>query len=165
VSPSRSRRQAPQRRQYSQREIVIAVLGALAVVVFTVFAIWIMRPGDSLTPGTGGLAHRQPRATWLVVGALVFVIVGLVLIFRMPKARRRSTALVPAVVIVAVVGSIAAGFLWPGGLQRHYQSLKAPDIPATTTPRPTGTTGETGTTTATTPPTTGAAPTTATTGG
>ena len=161
MSPSRSRRRAPQRRQYSTREIVIAALGALAVVVFTVLAIWIMRPGDALTPGTGGLAHRQPRATWLVVGAVVFVIVGLVLIFRMPKARRRSTWLVPAVVVVAVLGSIVAGVLWPGGLQRHYKSATAPDIPAaTTTPRPTGTTAAT-----TTPPTTAASPTTATTGG
>jgi hypothetical protein len=163
VSPSRARsRRAPQRRHYSRKDITIAVLGALAVVVGTALAIWMLRPGDAVTPGTGGLAHRQPRAVWLVVGAFVFVIVGIVLIRRSPQSRRRESWLVPAVVGVAILGAVVAGFLWPSGLLRHYQSLTPPPstpIQSGTQPRPTTpTTGATSSSTA-------AAPTTATTGG
>jgi hypothetical protein len=120
-------------------------LGATAVVVFTALAIWMLRPGDPLTPGTGGLAHRQPRATWLVAGAIVAVIIAVVAIPRSRRLRRRANAAVPVAVAVLLVGAVVAGVLWPSGLLRHYAkvastpAVTSPTLPAATN-RPGGTT-------------------------
>jgi UDP-N-acetylmuramyl pentapeptide phosphotransferase/UDP-N-acetylglucosamine-1-phosphate transferase len=149
MSPSRAQaRRAPARHTHSRREIVTAVLGGAGVVVFTVVAIWLLRPGGS-TPGTGGIAHRQPRATWLVGISLLAVIVGTIVVLRSRKLRRRAKALLPTIIASVLVVAVVVGFVWPGGLLRHPVSFSAPppgtapstDAAPTTAPSTTATTG------------------------
>jgi hypothetical protein len=137
VSPSRARRRRPVPKQHSRAEIATAVGGAAAVVVFTVFAIWMLRPGAPFVPGTGGIAHRQPRATWLVAGAIVAAILAVVLIRRSRKLRTRQRVAIPAALALVLVIAVVVGVLYPGGLLRHYVSLTPPPTPTTTAGSPT----------------------------
>jgi hypothetical protein len=150
--------------------VLTAVGGASAVVLGTALLIWLLRPGDPAVPGTGGLAHRQPRATWLVVLAAAALLVGVVLVLRSRRWRARVRAAIPAVIVFVLLLAIVAGFLWPGGLLRQYQSIEAPpefDIPTapagpdSTLPGAATTPGQTSAPAGTTIPTTPAAPTTA----
>jgi hypothetical protein len=168
VSPSRSKRRQPLPKQHSRQEIVTAALAALGVVVFTVVAIWMLRPGEPFVPGTGGIAHRQPRATWLVVGAIALAIAVTVWLLRSRRfANRRPLALSLALGIIVVV-AVVIGIVWPSGLLRHYQSLTPETVPSTApapsttaagatttapggTTAPSATTAPAGTTAATTP--------------
>jgi hypothetical protein len=139
---------------------VTAVLGAVGVVVFTALAIWFLRPGSG-QPGTGGLAHRQPRATWLVAVSLLAVIVGVIVVLRSRRLRRRAKALLPTIVAVVLLVAIVVGIAWPGGLLRHPVQFAAP--PVDTTPSSAATPTSAPATTA--PAGTTAPATTATTGG
>jgi hypothetical protein len=170
VSPTstRVRRQQQQRHTYPRSEIVTAVLGSAAVVILTAIAIWMLRPGTAFTPGTGGLAHRQPRATWLVAGTLLVMVVGVIVVVRSPRWRRHLIASISVVVVGSLVLAVVVGALWPSGLLRHYQQLVGPnDFNTVSTPAsapttapgattaPSATTAPPGTTVATTPPTSG----------
>ncbi|MCU1427930.1 MAG: hypothetical protein JWL83_1930 [Actinomycetia bacterium] len=150
----------------SRREVVTAAAGAFAVVAVTALLVWMLRPGTPFVAGTGGIAHRQPRVTWLVVLSLA-ALAAVVAYARSARRWRGRVAIVTAVgVILVLIGIGAAGAAWPGGLMRHYVSLTPPssiNIP-TTTPRATTTpttapggtttTAPGGTTTPTTAPTT-----------
>lgn len=159
MSPTsaRTRKQRQQLHTRPRSEIVVAVLGASAVVLFTVFAIWMLRPG-SVTPGTGGIAHRQPRATWLVAGTVVVLVAGVAYVLRSRRWRRHLVPAIAAVVVVSLVLAAVVGALWPSGLLDHYPSLVGPNdfntetTPALPTTAPGATTAPTGTTTT---PTTG----------
>lgn len=106
--------------------VATAVGAAVAIVLATVLMIWLLRPGAD--PSSGGLANRQPRATWLVAGALVAAVVGLVAVVRARRGllARRAIAL-PGVIVVVAVGAVVVGALWPGGLLRHPPA--APEMP------------------------------------
>jgi hypothetical protein len=139
---------------------VVAVLGATAVVVCTAVAIWMLRPG-SFTPGTGGIAHRQPRATWLVAGTVVVIVAGVAYVLRSRRWRRHLIPAIAAVVVGGLVLAAVVGTVWPSGLLHQYPRLVGPDdfqtetTPALPTTAPGATTAPPGTTGATTTPTTG----------
>jgi hypothetical protein len=156
VSPTsaRTRKQRQQLHTRPRSEVVLAVLGASAVVVFTVFAIWMLRPG-SVAPGTGGIAHRQPRATWLVAGTVVVLVAGVAYVLQSRRWRRHLVPAIAAVVVGSLVLAVVVGALWPSGLLEHHPSLVGPsDFQTETTPA-LPTTAPPGTTGATTTPTTG----------
>jgi len=149
MSPSRTRR--PMHRHRSRRELFTAIGGAVGVVVVTAIMVWLLRPGPSGTEGTGGIANRQPRASWLVAITIVSL---LGLAWWAIRRQRRWTGRVVVVLFaggfIILLAAVLAGFLWPGGLLRH-----PPPAPPTV-PAATETTVATGTT---------VAPTTASTGG
>ncbi len=126
MSPSRTRR--PIARVRPRSELVGAVAVGVAIPALTALLIWLMRPGTPGAPGSGGLFNRQPRVTWLVVlAALAFGAVAWWLA-RARAARRIPTRPGVAVAgVVAVVGAVVAGLVWPGGLVRHWPSLVNPD--------------------------------------
>jgi cell division septation protein DedD len=140
---------------------VTAYAGAAAVVVGTALAIWLMRPGNANTPGSGGLVHRQPRVALLV---FIAVFVEMIAVLTVRGSRRWHAhvgrALTVATIAVLVL-AVAGGFAWPSGLVRHYQSfnpatnITIPSTVSTPTTRPTATTKPTATTntTPTTKPT------------
>jgi nitrate reductase gamma subunit len=173
MSPSRARRRQPVPKQRSRAEIATAVAAATAVVVFTVFAIWMLRPGAPFVPGTGGIAHRQPRATWLVAGAILAAVLAVVFIRRNRRFRNNWRAATAVALVLVLVIAVVVGVLWPSGLLRHYVSLTPPPTTPTTvtgasttapgasttvagssTTTPGATTAPAGTTTPTTAPTT-----------
>jgi hypothetical protein len=147
MSPSRARsRRAPLKRERSRREIATALGAVVAIVGGTALAIWLLRPGDPLVPGTGGLAHRQPRATWLVAGSVLAAVVAVVFILRSRKWRRRAKAAIPAALAIILVVAIAVGVMWPGALLRTYVPIpEAPDLPppSITAPAETSAPGQT----------------------
>jgi glucan phosphoethanolaminetransferase (alkaline phosphatase superfamily) len=112
---------------------VTAVLGALAVVAVTVLAVWALRPGTASVSGTGGIAHRQPRATWLIVTAIVVAVLVIWYVRVSRRWKRRANVAVPGSILVITVIAVVLGVLWPNGLLRHYVSL-APATTTTTTP-------------------------------
>jgi hypothetical protein len=158
------------KRVRSRQEVLTAVGGAVAVVLGTALLIWLMRPGDSTVPGTGGLAHRQPRATWLVVFAIAGLVAVVVYALRSRRIRNWRVAVAIGVVIVLVL-TVIVGTVWPGGLLRKYQALEVPpeiSLPPSTPPAgpdsttaPAGTTAPTTASGATTAPAASTAPTTA----
>lgn len=103
-----------------------AVGAAVAIVVGTVLMVWLLRPGPD--PYSGGLANRQPRASWLVSGVVAAVIAG---VFAVLRARRgvlaRRTIALPGVLVLVAIGAALAGVLWPGGLLRHTPEV--PEMP------------------------------------
>ena len=119
----RERYTIPQKR--NRAEVLAAAGGVVAVLVATLVIVWLLRPGP--LPGTGGLAHRQPRATWLLVlsGAAA---IGAVAWIRGSRSRiaRRPRVAIPGALALVAVAAVAAGTLWPGGLLRHPPSL--PDL-------------------------------------
>ena len=132
MSPSRARaRRAPVQRGHSRREIATAVFGAAAVVIGTALLIWLMRPGNAITPGSGGLIHRQPRISWLVFLTIVVGIIAIVWITRSRRFRENPRVPIAIASVVVIVLAIVAGFAWPSGVVRHYVSIHPPN---TTTP-------------------------------
>lgn len=156
----RARYVVPRRR--SRGEVATAVAVAVGIVLGAVVLVWMLRPGGD--PYSGGIANRQPRATWLVVGAIVAALVGVAATLRARHGiMARRKAVVPTVLVVAVIGAVALAGLWPGGLLRHAPAL--PEAPGGTVPVEVPT-DQTETTTApaatTAPSTTAAAPTSTT---
>ncbi len=137
------------------------MLASAGVVVLTAVAIWMLRPGSAFSEGTGGIANRQPRATWLVAGTLVVIAIGIAVVLRSRRWRRHLVASIAVVVVGSVVVAVVVGELWPGGLLRHYRPLVSPSdfntettpsLPSTTAPTATGAPGATTTPGATTAP-------------
>jgi hypothetical protein len=138
---SRGRRQPlPQRR--NRAEILKAAGVGAAIVLATALLIWLLRPGPVGIPATGGVMNRQPRASWLIVGALVAG--GFAAWFVLRRGGRRRARTILTISFVVIIGiSVVVGIIWPGGLLRH-DVAPAAEPPPTTTPA----------TTPTTPPTT-----------
>jgi len=125
------------------------VFGAVAVVAGTLLMIWLLRPGAPGTEGTGGIATRQPRATWLVVGTLAALVWFSRWALRGEHRWREKTLVLLVVGGLLLVGvSVAAGIAWPGGLLREYRApldlSDLEELPDLTTTLPTGTTATTG---------------------
>lgn len=145
-----SQRRRRIRRQVSpigptKREKTVAVLGVACVVGLTSLAVWAMRPGTPDDYGlTGGIANRQPTATWLVVLSAA-ALVGSVLFFRSRAAAGRGPARRPWLGVshlVIVAAAVIIGFVWPGGLLRHGPPPPTDLVPAdltTVAPIPTPT--------------------------
>src|SRR5690349_6034428 len=111
MSPSRAKaRRAPVQRGHSRREIVTAVLGASAVVFGTALLIWLMRPGNTATPGSGGLIHRQPRVSWLIFFGIVVLIIAIVWITRSRRFRERPRVPIAIASVVVIILAVVAGF-------------------------------------------------------
>jgi hypothetical protein len=141
MSPRRRGRRVVSVAGPTPRERRIAVFGAVAVVATTVLAVWLLRPGGFHPAGlSGGLANRQPRATWLVVLALA-ALVGAFAFFRTRRRpggafNRRGLAAAGVAILVAAV---AAGFVWPAGLLRSYvapEPFVPPTVPASSSTGP-----------------------------
>jgi hypothetical protein len=143
-----SARKQPVHKLRSRREVWTAVAGAAAVVILTGILLWLMRPGAPGTEGTGGLANRQPRATWLIVLTVFALAYWTYWVLKRQRRWREK-------VIVLLVGgwtflataSIIAGFFWPGGLLRHpeppldisdFEDLTGTTLPTDTTPTSVG---------------------------
>ncbi|GIU87777.1 MAG: hypothetical protein KatS3mg009_2292 [Acidimicrobiia bacterium] len=142
-----------------------AVLGAVAVVAGTLLSVWLLRPGPPGTEGTGGLATRQPRATWLVVGTLAALGAYAWWARRGRHRRGARRGLVLALGALALLGGAAAAARWwPGGLLREYEPPFDPadleEVPAPESSAPPGTAGAP-TSAPATPTTAAATPTTA----
>jgi hypothetical protein len=140
-------RQRRRREQYqnprTRSELVTAVGAGVAIVAGTALMIWLLRPG--------GLADRQPRASWLVALALIAALSVVYTVLRRDKRRETSRPVVLAIALGAVaVIAIVAGIVWPGGLLRHTPK-------AITVPTPTSPTASTPTQTTPTPTTLGGA--------
>lgn len=123
----RRARRIPVPRRRARREVVLAVGLSVAVVAGTALLVWLLRPGSAATPGTGGLAHRQPRVTWLVVLSVAAALSATAWILR-PRSRLRARRriAVPAALVVVAAGTVGAGFAWPSGLLRH--PIAPPDL-------------------------------------
>src|SRR5437763_232446 len=87
--------------------MTIAIGGSILVVLVTVIVIWAMRPGNAVNPGSGGLIHRQTKASlWLLATAAALGIVVWLVLRPESRVRHRMPALllgVGGVVIVTVV--------------------------------------------------------------
>ena len=148
MSPARSKRTPiPHRR--SRAEIVQAVGVAAGIVLATALLVWLMRPGPSSSPiATGGLMNRQPRASWLVGGALGIALLAAWWILRVSKRAKENLKIVAPVTAGAIlVVAVIAGIAWPGGLLRHQVAL--PPVTTTTTTTGVTTTTAAGATTTT----------------
>jgi hypothetical protein len=144
----------------SRREVVTAAGGSAAVVIVTALLIWLMRPGPQFSVGTGGLFHRQPRVTWLVVMALIVVGVLVWTALRPDSTVKRRELVVGAGSAAVLVAAVVGGIKWPGGLVHHYPSQPKVTVPATTVaPVTTASTPTTVAGSSSTTPTTAAAPT------
>jgi hypothetical protein len=159
MSPARSKRTAiPHRR--SRAEIVQAACVAVGIVIVTALVIWLMRPGPAGTAGTGGYMNRQPRASAVVIGALLVGGSATWFILMSRRARARAKLFIPVALGMVLVIAVVVGFAWPDGLLRH--GVAPPKILPTTTTLATTTTtttiagasGATGTTGTTGPTTT-----------
>ena len=65
--PSRTRKPVIHTRPRS--ELLVAISIGVAIVLGVVLLIWWLRPGTPGGVGGGGLFNRQPRISWLTVGA------------------------------------------------------------------------------------------------
>ena len=137
MSPARSRRQAQVAHRRDRNDIVKAVLVSAAIVAVTVFLVWMLRPGPTGVPATGGIMNRQPRASWLVFGAIVVGFLACWMILRgNVRWRRRAKIALPIALVIVLLGAVAIGVAWPGGLLRHDVAPTAqPQPEPTTTPK------------------------------
>src|SRR5690349_21024072 len=104
MSPAKSRgRRQPLPHHRSRADIMKAAGVAAAIVLATALLIWLLRPGPTGVPATGGVMNRQPRASWLIVGALA--VGGLTAWFLLRRGGRRRARMMLvisfAVLIVA----------------------------------------------------------------
>src|ERR1700690_1004385 len=119
MSPARSKRQ-PVPHRHSRADIGKAVAVSAGIVAATALLVWLLRPGPSGIPATGGLMNRQPRASWLVVGPIALAGLASWLILRgSRRTRSRAKVLLPSAFGAVLVVAVAGGFMWPGGLPRH----------------------------------------------
>jgi hypothetical protein len=165
-SSAASRRRTPQKlRKYERADIVKAVGVSAAIVAVTAVIVWMLRPGPPGIPGTGGIMNRQPRATWLIVGAILAGTIACWVIMRgHGRARKRAKVVLPIALVVVLLGTIGLGIAWPGGLLRHDVAPSTEPIPELEPePEPTNPTSPPTTATGSTP-TTGASGSTPTTG-
>jgi hypothetical protein len=140
MSPARSKRQ-PVPHRHSRADIVKAVAVGGGIVVATALLVWLLRPGPPGTAATGGIMNRQPRASWLVVGAFALAGLATWLILRgNRRTRSRAKVLLPSAFGVVLVVTVAGGFMWPGGLLRHDVAPKPTPTTTTTTTKPGATT-------------------------
>jgi hypothetical protein len=136
MSPARSKRQAPVPHARSRGEMVRAVGAGAGIVIVTALIVWLMRPGPAGIPATGGLMNRQPRSSWLIGIALGVAGLAIWLILRNRRTRPRAKVLIPIALVVALLATVGAGFVWPGGLLRHDVAPEPVPEPTTTTTRP-----------------------------
>jgi hypothetical protein len=134
---------------HDRHEIVVAVLGCVAVVLGTLFLIWLMRPGPTSSIGKGGILNRQPRAGWLLV-ITIAAILGILYFALRPDSRvRRKVVVVVSSIVVIVLAAGGVAWAYPGGVVHHYPSApKPPPIPPSTAPHVTSPTTATSATTA-----------------
>jgi hypothetical protein len=131
---------------HDRHEIVVAVLGSAAVVLGTLFLIWLMRPGPTSSIGKGGILNRQPRAGWLLV-ITIAAILGILYFALRPDSRvRRKVVVVVSSVVIIVLAAGGVAWAYPGGVVHHYPSAPkppptAPSVvpPLTTSTSPAGT--------------------------
>jgi hypothetical protein len=137
MSPARSKRTAvPNRR--SRADTIKAVGVGVGIVVVTAVLVWLLRPGSAGSPGTGGLANRQPRMGWLFL--IGFGLAGLVVWAVLGGSRRfkgREKIALPILLGMVALGVVIGAIVWPGGVLRHEQSLPKPINPGTATTTPT----------------------------
>jgi uncharacterized membrane protein (UPF0182 family) len=171
MSPSKTK--SPQKlRAHPRSEIIVAVVLATSIVLFTALLIWLMRPADqpsstSSGAGTGGLFTRQPRAVLLVI-LTILAIAGLTywLLRGRHRPRRWSARMTIAFgVVIVMIVSIVLGFIWPGGLIHHWPPQPKTETSPTPAPTPTTNAAVPTTKAAATPTSSAPAGTTATTGG
>jgi cytochrome bd-type quinol oxidase subunit 2 len=160
---------------HTRSEWVLAVVGSAAVVLVTVVLIWAMRPGspNSFTAGKGGLIHRQPRVSLMLLAtAAVMAIVAWLILRPESKVKQQRRAALLSVVGV-VVAAVAVFAIWHNTLVHDY-AVPPPDttipptsVPSittvptiTTTPTPSTTAAHTSTTVAGSPSSTLPTPTT-----
>ena len=129
-------RQRRRREEYKaprpRREIAIAVAVAVGIIAATAIMIWMLRPG--------GIADRQPRASWLFGLALFAALIASFVVLRRDSRVKRNRVMVLAlslgtIALVVVVVSI----FWPDGLLRHTPKPiepppTSPTAPVATTP-------------------------------
>jgi hypothetical protein len=123
----RRSRTAARPKTRTRAEVVTAVVTSVALAMGTGLAVWAMRPG--------GIADRQPRASWLVGTAVLAAALLLVRVTRRPPRRASARVASAGGLAVVALGAVVAGVLWPGGLLRH--SPRDPFAAATTTVGPT----------------------------
>jgi hypothetical protein len=145
-----SRRRTPQKlRKYERADIVKAVLVSAAIVAVTGVIVWLLRPGPPGIPATGGIMNRQPRASWLIVGAIAAGTISCWVILRgHGRARKRAKVVLPIALVIVLLAAIGLGIAWPGGLLRHdvapVTEVPEPEPEPTTPTEPSGGTGATG---------------------
>jgi hypothetical protein len=154
MSPSRTRGQYVRVRPRS--EVYVAIAVASGIVIGTALLIWLMRPGTSGAPGTGGVFTRQPRLTWLIV--ITLLTIGGVIWYVLSRHKRWRFGEWGTIAIasgVVVVIAVIVAIIWPGGIVKHYAS-----VPSITPPTSATTPATNATPTTKVPPTTAATPTT-----
>ena len=130
MSPSKRRQPLPKGR--NRAEIVKAVLVSAGIVGATALLVWLLRPGPAGVPATGGVMNRQPRASWLIVGALAAGGLASWWVLRRGNRSKRRTRTTLTVAFAGIlVAAIVLGFVWPGGLLRHTTPEA---VPPSTTP-------------------------------
>jgi len=145
-----SRRQPQKLRKYERDDILKAVAVSAVIVVITGILVWMLRPGPPGVPATGGIMNRQPRATWLIVGAIAAGTIACVVIMRgHGRARKRAKVVLPIALAIVLLGAIGLGIAWPGGLLRHdvapvTEEPQPEPTPTTPTTPPSGATGSSG---------------------
>ena len=166
---------------HTRREMTIAIGGSVLVVIATVILVWAMRPGPttSLTPGSGGIIHRQTKASlWLLVTVLAIGLVSWSILRPESKVRNRTRAALLGITGV-VVAAVVVMAVWHDNLVRDYSVPTVPTVPTSvpasvpsttlprtsTTARGAATTTAPGATTTPTPRTTRAPSSPSTTGG
>jgi amino acid transporter len=131
-----SRRQPQSLHKYERADIVKAVLVSAGIVAVTALLVWMMRPGPAGVPATGGIMNRQPRASWLIFGAIAVGMIACYAILRgSPRTRKRAKTILPIALVIVLLGTIGLGIAWPGGLLRHdVVPVTEPSPETTTTP-------------------------------
>ena len=124
-----------------RRQRFIAIGGSALIVLVTVVLIWAMRPG-SFTPGSGGIIHRQPRATWWVIATIAAIAFSVWLIRRPTAAWKKPKLVIGICAALIVAGAPLAAAKWPGGgILRHYPTFATepkttPSVPRKPTTKP-----------------------------
>ncbi len=159
---------------HTRREWALAIGGSAAVVIVTIILIWAMRPGNTLSPGSGGIIHRQTKASlWLLATLAAVAIVSWLVLRPESKLRNPLRALLLSISGV-VIAAVVVMAVWHNSLVHDYSVPTVPTtptslpVPSSTAPTASSTSTPKSNTTVTTAPRTTSPPTTAataTTGG